>query len=52
VCAVAAWDSSIHDSIYLNRVTEGQCEADFDQWDVASCSLVIMYQHFVDSTFL
>ncbi|PNF28377.1 hypothetical protein B7P43_G17067 [Cryptotermes secundus] len=22
VCAVAAWDSSIHDSIYLNRVTE------------------------------
>lgn len=24
VCAVAAWDSSIHDSIYLNRVTEGQ----------------------------
>ena len=24
VCAVAAWDSSIHDSIYLNRVTEGR----------------------------
>ena len=24
VCAVAAWDSSIHDSIYLNRVTEGK----------------------------
>jgi kinesin family protein 13 len=22
VCAVAAWDSSIHDSMYLNRVTE------------------------------
>jgi len=40
VCAVAAWDSSIHDSIYLNRVTEGQCKAYFDQWDAAACSLV------------
>jgi len=50
VCAVAAWDSSIHDSIYLNRVTEGQCKADFDQCDVASCSLVDRYVHFAGST--
>jgi kinesin family protein 13 len=40
VCAVAAWDSSIHDSIYLNRVTEGQYKADFEQWKVSWCSLV------------
>lgn len=25
VCAVASWDSSIHDSQYLNKVTEGEC---------------------------
>lgn len=23
VCAIAAWDSSIHDSLHLNRVTDG-----------------------------
>ena len=50
--AVAAWDSSIHDSIYLNRVTEGQCKADFDQCNVASCSLVDRYLHSVGSTFV
>lgn len=24
ICAIASWDSSIHDSQYLNRVTEGK----------------------------
>lgn len=24
VCAVASWDSSIHDSIHLNKVTDGK----------------------------
>lgn len=23
VCAIAAWDSSIHDNVHLNRVTDG-----------------------------
>ena len=23
ICAIASWDSSIHDSQYLNRTTEG-----------------------------
>lgn len=23
VCAVASWDSSIHDSVHLNKVTDG-----------------------------
>lgn len=27
VCAIAAWDSSIHDSPHLNKVTEGQQSA-------------------------
>lgn len=25
VCAVASWDSSIHDSLHLNRVTDRKC---------------------------
>lgn len=24
VCAVAAWDSSVHDSVHLNKVTESK----------------------------
>ena len=24
VCAIAAWDSSIHDNIHLNKVTDGK----------------------------
>lgn len=24
VCAVASWDSSIHDNVYLNRITQSQ----------------------------
>lgn len=24
VCSIAAWDSSIHDNLHLNRVTEGR----------------------------
>lgn len=23
VCAIAAWDSSIHDNVHLNKVTDG-----------------------------
>ena len=25
VCAVAAWDSSVHDSVHLNKVTDSKC---------------------------
>jgi hypothetical protein len=50
VCSVAAWDSSIHDSIYLNRVTEGWYQADFVLWGEASCSLVDWYTHFTSGT--
>lgn len=25
VCAIAAWDSSVHDSIHLNKVTDSKC---------------------------
>lgn len=27
VCAAASWDSSLHDSQALNRVTEGECRS-------------------------
>ena len=27
VCAIAAWDSSIHDNIHLNKVTDGKMHA-------------------------
>lgn len=29
VCAIAAWDSSIHDNIHLNKVTDGKIEVPF-----------------------
>jgi len=31
VCAIAAWDSSIHDNVHLNRVTDGKYSLRFNQ---------------------